>query len=246
MMQRAMPPLLAPRSRRLAPGLLLAVLSSLLAACASPAPPAWQTDAATASERFVEAALVGDARTERLEFARARERTARTGRVDLVARIELLRCAVRLASLSQAPCTGFEKLRGDLAPGPETAYADYLEGRLPADASTRIALLPNAQQAIAALPPGPGGKENAAGLLVRIDDPLSRLVAAALLTESGRGSDAVTRLAVETASGQGWRRALLAWLALQLEQAAHDPQRAAAVRRRLELMVPPEADDTVR
>ncbi|MEP6558025.1 MAG: hypothetical protein ABJB17_06070, partial [Burkholderiales bacterium] len=57
----------------------------LLAACAATEPPPrWQVDAANASERFVEAWLVGDRRVEQVEFDRARERVARTGRADLV------------------------------------------------------------------------------------------------------------------------------------------------------------------
>ena len=82
-------------------------------------------------------------------IATSNERAARshcTGRIDLLGRAELVRCAARVASLVFEPCEGFEKLRAD-APAAERAYADYLAARVqPQD----IALLPPQQRAVAA------------------------------------------------------------------------------------------------
>ncbi len=213
-------------------------LLMLLTACAGTEPPRWRVEAANASERFVEAWLVGERRVEQVEFERARERVARTGRLDLVARIELLRCAAKLAALVIEPCAGFEVLEAGLVAGPETVYADYLAGRLPSDAADRIALLPQPQRAIAALVPGVHARGAAA--LAAIDDPLSRLVAAAVLLRTGRATDAVVASAVKTATQQGWRRALLAWLTFQQHraEAAGDAPLATMARRRIELMAP--------
>lgn len=72
--------------------------------------------------------LAGDTRAAEVEFKRARAEIARTGRPDLVARAELVRCAVRTASLEFDDCPGFLALR-DLASDEELAYADYLAGR---------------------------------------------------------------------------------------------------------------------
>ena len=164
-------------------------LPLLLGACAGTAPPPqWQVDAASASERFVEAWLIGDRRIEQAEFERARERVVRTGRVDLVARIELLRCAVRLATLTIEPCIGFAAVADGLSPGAETAYADYLAGTLAPTDSARIALLPAAQRAVAELPAesSADGGTQAESLVAAIDDPLSQLVAAGMLLRTRR------------------------------------------------------------
>jgi hypothetical protein len=70
-----------------------------------------------------------------------------------------------------------------------------------------------------------------------VDEPLSRLVAAGVLLRRGQASPAVLALAAETASAQGWRRPLLAWLgaqALRAEQAG-DTLEAARLRRRMDL-----------
>jgi primosomal protein N'' len=76
------------------------------------------------------------------------------------------------------------------------------------------------------------------GSLQAIDDPLSRLIAAALLFRAGKASPEMITLAADTASAQGWRRPLLAWLkvqALRAERvgAADEAQR---LRRRIELV----------
>jgi hypothetical protein len=92
-----------------------------LAACSSrPPTPDWQMNAQSSMQRFTTAYLTGDTRVETLEFTRARAEIARTGRPDLLARAELLRCATRVASLVVEPCAGFEALREDAAP-PERA-----------------------------------------------------------------------------------------------------------------------------
>ena len=213
---------------------VLSVLALLaLAACSSgPKAPDWQMEAKTAMERAVAAYLEGNSRVEVQEFARARSELSSTGRPDLMARAELLRCASRVASLVLEPCAGFEPLRPD-APAAERAYADYLAGQLqPQD----LALLPAPQRAAAAV-----GADAAA--LKAMADPLSQLVAAGVLFRAGRASPAVLQQAVDTASGQGWRRPLLAWLGVQLQLAEKggDTEAAARLRRRIALTQNPAA-----
>ena len=197
----------------------------LLAACSSnPPAPDWQMNAKAASERAVAAYLVGNARIDATEQARARSEVARTGRVDLLARVELAHCAAEVASLAFGPCTKFEPLRADAA-APERAYADYLAGALaPADA----ALLPEAHRTVV--------NQNAA--LAGIADPFSRLVAAGVLFETNRADPATIQAAIDTASAQGWRRPLLAWLQVQLKRvdAAGAAPEAAHLRRRIALV----------
>ncbi len=198
----------------------------LLGACASgPRRPDWQLEAKDAMERSVAAYLEGNSRVEEAELARARSQLSRTGRADLLATAELLRCASRVASLVFEPCAGFAPLRQD-AQESQRAYADYLSGQI---SPARIALLPPAQRAAAA------GNANA---LAGIVDPLGQLVAAGALLQSGKASPATIAQAIDTASSQGWRRPLLAWLGVQLQRAgqAGDAQEAARLRRRIDLV----------
>lgn len=195
----------------------------LLAGCSSKPPvPDWQMNAQAAASKATEAYLSGKARVEQLEWERARAEVARTGRVDLLARLELMRCAAQVASLEVGPCERFEALRPDAA-APERAYADYLAGR---GSPQQLPLLPEAQRKVAA--------SGDAATLAAIEDPLSRLVAAGVLFQAGRASPAVMAAATDTASAQGWRRPLLAWLLLQAQraEAAGDAEAAAALHRR--------------
>ena len=201
----------------------------LLAACSSAAPaPEWQSSARAALDRAVAAYLGGDTRVANAEFDLARRALASTGRADLVAMAELTRCAARVASLDVGPCEGFEKLRLDATPA-ERAYADFLANRLQAG---DVALLPEHHRPLAA-----GGLDGdaATSALRAIDDPLARLVAAGVLFQDGRASPSAIELAVDTASAQGWRRPLLAWLGVQLALAekAGDNAGAERLRRRM-------------
>ncbi len=200
----------------------------LLAACSSnPPAPDWQMNAKAASERSTAAYLSGNTRIDNAELARARAEVASTGRADLLARVELAHCAAQVASLVIDTCAAFEALRAD-APAPERAYADYLNGRLnPADA----ALLPEAHRAVVA---------NAAALR-GVADPLARQVAAGVLFASNRADPQVIETAIDTASAQGWRRPLLAWLNVELKraEAAGAAADAERLRRRIAIVGTP-------
>ncbi|MEP6971097.1 MAG: hypothetical protein ABJA49_11680 [Betaproteobacteria bacterium] len=204
------------------------LIATLLAACASaPPPPDWKLNAQGAIERAQDAYLSGNSAIEATEFARARAEIARTGRADLLARAELVRCATRVASLVLEPCTGYDALAQDAAP-PERAYARYLAGQLTAsDAS----LLPAQHRPLAQ--PGAGGAAVAA-----VQDPLARLVAAGVLMRRGLADPLTITSAIDAASSQGWRRPLLAWLgvlAYRAEQAG-DGAALAQIRRRIALV----------
>ncbi len=204
----------------------------LLQGCTSQlAMPDWQLSAKSASDRFVTAYLTGNTRVEELEFTKAREALSSTGRPDALARLELLRCATRVASLVLEPCAGFELLRAD-ASAADQVYADYLAGRV---TGQHVALLPSAQQRLVSAAP-----TAQASVMQAMDDPLSRLVSAGVLLRTSQASPAALAKAVETASAQGWRRPLLAWLgvqALRAEQAG-DMVEAKRLRRRMEIAAP--------
>ena len=219
-----------PRQRRRAwarPAWRAVVLlgGAVLAGCGSAPPvPEWQADAHGALQAAVAATLNGNTRVAEAEMARARSEIARTGQPALLARAELVRCAAQVASLDLAGCPGYEAVAADAQPA-ERAYAAYLYGKTqPAD----VALLPAQHQGVAR------GGTSLAGL----QDPLARLVAAAVLLQRGALAPAGVVASAETASAQGWRRPLLAWLGVQLRAAlaAGDADGAAQLRRRIDLV----------
>lgn len=201
----------------------LLLLLAVLAGCASkPLPPDWQSNAKGALDGFTDDWLKGNTAAAEAEFRRARLETTATGRADLVAQVELVRCAAQAASLVYEECPGFAALAPDASPA-QRAYADYLAGRWQGlDAS----LLPEQHRPVVA-----------SGALAGIEDPLSRMVAAGALFKAGRMTPEGIALAVDTASNQGWRRPLLAWLGVQAQraEALGDTAALEQIRRRIAL-----------
>lgn len=198
-------------------------LAMLLAACAGgPAAPDWQGNSQASLKNFETAYFAGNARVADAEFARARTDLASTGRADLVARAELVRCAAQVASLAFDDCPGFRVLAAD-AGAAERAYAAYLAGDW---LGLDVNALPVQHRAVVA----------GAGELPL--DPFARLVAAGALLRAGRIAPAGIAAATEAASASGWRRPLLAWLGVQEKRAADagDAESAARIRRRIELV----------
>ncbi|MDD5363878.1 MAG: hypothetical protein PHR30_00950 [Gallionellaceae bacterium] len=204
---------------------LLALLT--LAGCAgAPPPPDWKMNAQSGLEGFQKYYLDGNAKLADLNFAKARAEAARTGRPDLIARIELARCGVRAAGLEYDDCFGFAALKDSAAPA-ERNYAEFLAGNWQGlDAK----LLP-AQY-------GPVLKAGGEANLAEVKEPASRLIAAGILFRTGRLTPAGIAEAVDTASEQGWRRPLLAWLGVELKraEAAGDRDAMARVQRRIDLV----------
>jgi len=193
-----------------------------LAGCASkPQPPSWQPNARSALDGYTDAWLHGDSMAADAEFVRARRETASTGRFENVAQAELVRCAAQVAVLVYE-CPGYAALAADASPA-QQAYAAYLQGQWQ---GLNAGLLPEQHRAIVA-----------GGPLAGVQDPLARLVAAGALMKAGRITPADIGNAVDTASSQGWRRPLLAWLGVQEQraQAAGDSAAVQQIRRRIAL-----------
>jgi hypothetical protein len=207
------------------------MLTLTLAGCASkPPPPDWKLQSSNALQLSTAAYLRGQDRVAALELDVARKRLSSTGRADLLANAELVNCAAKTASLVAETCTGFEALRTDATPA-QIAYAAYLRGQASA---ADHALLPPAQRTVAQAMTA----EAVTVAVAAIEDPLSKLLAAAVALHTGKANPALLALAVDTASAQGWRRPLLAWLGVQAQQAEQSgaSAEAATLRRRMALV----------
>lgn len=214
----------SPRALRVCLGL---ALITVLAACAGPRAPDWQMNARSSADRAALAWLEGNVRIEDAEYRRALGELSRTGQPALVLRLSLLRCAARVATLEDMPCPTAEEAQRDGSPQ-EQAYARYLRGQALA---TDSALLPVAHRDMV-------GPASGVSALARIDDPQSRLIAAGVLFRQGRADPGVIALAIDTASAQGWRRPLLAWLRVAQEgaRAAGAADEVARLQRRIDIL----------
>lgn len=218
------------RGSGLAATCLIAIL--MLTACGgSLPPPDWQLNARGGIEAYDKHYLSGDTRLAEFNQAKARSAIAASGRLDILARAELARCAARTAALAFDECPAYRALESDAAP-PERAYARFLAADWSGlDAKT----LPPHYGALV------GARDDSARLdaLRAIKDPLPRLIGAGLLFRQTDLPPEGIALAIDTASERGWRRPLLAWLrvAERRAEAGGDGDALAALRRRIALVL---------
>jgi hypothetical protein len=208
-------------------GVLASVLLVVLAACSStPIPPEWQANAYASLKNYSTAYLNGNTRLADFEWERAKAELARTARPDLRALAELTRCATRVASLELDHCAAYQPWASD-ATAAQRAYAAFLQGQW---AGLDPALLPAHYRPLLA--------PYAKSVLATIEDPLARLVGAGVLLQTGALTPADMAVATDTASSQGWRRPLLAWLGVQHQRAraAGDLDAASSLQRRIDLL----------
>jgi hypothetical protein len=112
-------------------------------------------------------------------------------------------CAARARGGARLRLPGYAAL--PRTPRRPSGYAAYLQGRWQ---GLDVGLLPEQHRGVVT-----------GGTLAGVQDPLARLVAAGALMKAGRIAPADIANAVETASNQGWRRPLLAWLGVQEQRA---------------------------
>ena len=224
---------------RLANRLGCGVLLMLASACAShPVPPDWEQNAQAEIKRFTTDYLAGNTSKADSDFIRARRAVRDTGRVDLLAQIELVRCAVRVAVLEFDGCAGYNPLRDGATPA-QQSYAAYLSGQWQAVDPN---LLPEQHRAVVSAKPSVTATTNVSAqpsVLIGVPDPLSRLVAAGALLQAGRLQPADVELAIDAASAQGWRRPLLGWLGIanRLAEQRGDKASVERIARRVALIV---------
>ena len=203
----------------------------LLTACAGgQMPPEWQSQSHASLERFRQHYLEGNARLAGRSFAEAKAAVASTGRPELAARAELVRCALGTAALDVDACMGFESTRSD-ATAEDQAYGDFVSGRL---REQDVSRLPSQYRGIAT------ARDEAARnkAMQQIADPVSRLVAAGALFRLARLSPEGLTTAIDTASAQGYRRPLLAYLNVQAKRAESTGDAAAlqSIQKRIDLV----------
>lgn len=217
--------------RVLCAGLL--ALCAALAACSTKPVPEWSLNASDAARRAMQAQLEGASRVADLEWGKARSEAAQTGQPALMARLALMRCALQVASLDWDDCSGYIPYAQDAAPA-EQAYHRYLYGALQ---SGDVALLPAQHQGVAATLAQ--GEAATAAQLQAVPDATARLVASGAALRAGRTTvEALWPVVDATATPQGWRRPLMAWMELERRrlESAGATSAAQTLARRLEVL----------
>jgi hypothetical protein len=187
-------------------------------------------DAHDTLERFRVAYLQGNSRLADRYLTDARTALSSTARPELAVRVDVIRCALGTSSLDFDACAAARELT-QWMDSEDRAYFEFLTGDWQRLESR---LLPEQYRPLVPF----RDDISAHRLLTGIADPLSRLIAAGVLFKHGHLSPGGVALAVETASAQGFRRPLLAWLTVQEELAstASDPDLHRKVQARIDLL----------
>ncbi len=207
---------------------ILIALLLLAAACSSKPAPAWQSAAHTQLHNFTLAYLEGDDKTAELHFEKALEHIKKTGDPALLGRAWLTKCALQRASLEDTPCL----LESGAADPQNQAYLSMLNGET-ADSSK---LPEHYRDILKAAYEGRDAK--IAEELADMDDPISALIAAAVIYKKGSAGDAVLEQAVRIASENGCKKPLRAFLlALKARyESAGETEKLRVIEERLTIL----------
>jgi hypothetical protein len=206
--------------------LFLASFALLLAACGNNPPvPDWKKDSASLIEKYKKAELKGENKLADRYFEQALASAGSTAKLEETARLYLIRCATRHASLNLEPCSGYLEYASLGANPEDEAYNLFLSGQW-----TKLdgGKLPEQYRALAAN--RDAGRN--LGILQKIDDPLSRLIAISVVVIRKQADDPILALAAETASAQGWRKPLLVYLKILESRASLSGDNASLERLR--------------
>jgi hypothetical protein len=207
----------------------------LLAGCGAKPAPVWIAAGHKQLETFKQDFLTGrePAITE-IHFRKAVEEIKKGGDADLLGKAWLTRMALQVAVREEPEEGEYLKTEAVEAVPANRNFYRFLKG----DAATvDVSLLPESYRPfLMAFRSGDAAK--AAVAIVAIEDPLSRLIAAGLAVRHGLEMEVILRTAVEIASQNGWKRAMLAWLERLKSsyEAAGDAAKASAIRSRIDMM----------
>ena len=136
-----------------------------------------------------------------MHFQKAVEEIKKSGDLDLLGKVWLTRMALQVAVLDEPEAGDYPKIEAaEPVPANRNFYL-FLKG----DAAVDGALLPAQYRTFFAALNGGNAAETGAAV-AKIDDPLSRLIAAGLAVRRHAENEALLQTAVETSSRNGWKR----------------------------------------
>ncbi len=211
---------------------LLVSFALLLSACGgSPPVPDWKKDSVSLIEKYKKAELKGENTLAERYFEQALAAAGSAARIEETARLHLVRCATRQASLGFEPCSGYLTYAAHSNNPEDEAYHRFITGQWDRLDSGK---LPAQYRDFAANRDAARNAE----IVQKISDPLSRLIAVSLAVMRKEADEATLNLAAETASEQGWRKPLLVYLKLLESRASEKQDQAGAekLRARIKLV----------
>jgi hypothetical protein len=178
--------------------------------------------------------LTGKASIADLHFRKATDEIRKSGNLDILARAYLTKCAVQTAVLEKIDDREYLRIEDVQPSAANRSFHEFLTGKL--DRVDRNLLPEQYHGFLAAF--RSGKDEPVADEILKMEDPLSRLIAAGLLVRLDRYDERCLRIAIDTASKNGWKKALLVYLEAirKFYENKKELEKAANTKRRIELI----------
>jgi hypothetical protein len=214
--------------------LLLATSLILLAGCGSKTIPDWTNAAFNQLESYKQSYLSGQLRVAEIHFNKATEEIRKSGNLDLLAKAYLTKCAVQTVAIEKIDDSAYLQIE-TLSPSPTNkTYHRFLRGDFDQVSPN---LLPEQYRSffdtLRVVKTGDATDE-----LLKMEDPLSRLIAASLAVQHNRCDERCFQVAIDSASKNGWKKPLLVYLEkLQsFYETNKDPEKASVIQKKIELI----------
>jgi hypothetical protein len=208
----------------------------LLSGCSSQTVPDWKNIGFNQLESYKKNYLMGKDFIAETNFRKATDEIKNSGDLNTLAKAYFTKFGVQTALLETFRDDEYLDIE-DILPNPEYLnFFNFLRGILAYVDGSR---LPSRYQGVFNAIQGRNLKD-LENQINRIDDPLSRLIATGVAVRQKCYNEAILQAAVETASVNGWRKALLVYLAqLQiLYENNKETEKADKIRKTILLLKP--------
>ena len=188
--------------------ILLILTISLLGCGGSKQIPEWIDNSYNQLENYKKNYLSGKDHIAELQFNKAVTEIKKSGNLEILGRAYLTKCAVHIAVLEA--CDEREYLSTEALeaiPRNRTFY-NFLKGSFD---KVDESLLPKQYNDVLNVF-RKGTFDDASHEVSKMEEPLSRLIAAGLFIQKNIYDEAVLKIAIDTAAQNGWKKALLAYL----------------------------------
>jgi len=210
------------------------VILMLLAGCGSTPIPDWTNAAFNQLDNYKKTSLIGNVNAAELHFNKALEEIKKSGDLDILARVYLIKYAIQTSLLEKIDDREYLRIEA-LYPSPvNKTYHAFLKADFD---HVEPNLLPE-QYRVFFKVLRTGNPGDTIDEILKMEDPLSRLIATGLMIQYSNPDERCLQAAVDTASQNGWKKALMIYLNKlhSFYETKKDSAKALNTQKKLELI----------